>query len=113
MFYWYGENKDGPTYIAFSLRFAPSSRPPLVCLRTSWHRAERAGLQTTEQRSGWQRRQVIRLRPARRSRLACVRGSGSPARVDIIGVSCYSSRDLVTWRNEGAARSMPPCVLTF
>ncbi|KAK9833267.1 hypothetical protein WJX81_001332 [Elliptochloris bilobata] len=45
-YYWYGENKDGPTYTAFSL-------------------------------------------------------SGSPARVDVIGVSCYSSRDLVSWRNEG------------
>jgi len=38
--------------------------------------------------------------------LACARGSGSPARVDIIGVSCYSSRDLVTWKNEGATRLM-------
>ena len=24
VFYWYGENKDGPTYTAFSLRCLPS-----------------------------------------------------------------------------------------
>lgn len=44
MYYWYGENKDGPTY-----------------------RAHKKGT----------------------------------ARVDIIGVSCYSSKDLWTWYNEG------------
>ncbi|KAK1323402.1 hypothetical protein QJS10_CPA02g00392 [Acorus calamus] len=43
-YYWYGENKDGPTYQAHS---------------------------------------------------------GGAARVDIIGVSCYSSSDLWTWKNEG------------
>ncbi|XP_042484904.1 uncharacterized protein LOC122065165 isoform X2 [Macadamia integrifolia] len=43
-YYWYGENKEGPTYHAY--------------------------------REG-------------------------PARVDIIGVSCYSSKDLWTWKNEG------------
>ncbi|KAI3903334.1 hypothetical protein MKW98_031988 [Papaver atlanticum] len=43
-YYWYGENKDGPTY----------------------HAHDQA-----------------------------------PARVDIVGVSCYSSKDLWTWKNEG------------
>uniref|UniRef100_A0A0D6R0A7 Uncharacterized protein n=1 Tax=Araucaria cunninghamii TaxID=56994 RepID=A0A0D6R0A7_ARACU len=47
-FYWYGENKDGPTYHAHK------------------------------------------------------RGA---ARVDIIGVSCYSSKDLWTWKNEGIVLS--------
>lgn len=27
VFYWYGENKDGPTYTAFSLRSGPSCGP--------------------------------------------------------------------------------------
>ena len=42
-----------------------------------------------------------RLKPQSETETPCAR-SGSPARVDVIGVSCYSSRDLVTWRNEGA-----------
>eukprot|EP00884_Botryococcus_braunii_P022465 jgi/Botrbrau1/8902/Bobra.0148s0018.2 len=47
VFYWYGENKSGPTYTPFGL------------------------------------------------------GGYNPPRVDIIGVSCYSSTDLSSWRSEG------------
>ncbi|MBC7807496.1 MAG: family 43 glycosylhydrolase [Akkermansiaceae bacterium] len=34
--------------------------------------------------------------------------SGQMDRLDVIGVSCYSSRDLITWKNEGIVLSSRP-----
>ena len=128
VFYWYGENKDGPTYTAFSLRCLlkrPSALCPhdynraLPCHDWPWYLTAlfanshsyrnlfHAGcLPKLCPRVSCMPllRAVKQHRPLTKwnNKTFCAR-SGSPARVDVIGVSCYSSRDLVTWRNEGAS----------
>ena len=61
-----------------------------LCMRTSWPTLRQPCSHATF--AGFPQTERVK---------SCAR-SGSPARVDVIGVSCYSSRDLVTWRNEGA-----------
>jgi hypothetical protein len=82
VYYWYGEQKDGLTYINPDTGYvrtasASDARVQQCCWRrvaNSWRRGLATGL--------WC--------------LAC-----RLARVDAIGISCYSSTDLLNWVNEG------------
>eukprot|EP00887_Chlorella_sp_A99_P000697 scaffold5.g697.t1 len=100
-FYWYGENKDGRTYVPdLHDDEAPSGRR----LAADADAADGVGALSTlsSSRRWWQRLPGAQTRPLRRRQLL---GKWNPPRVDVRGVGCYSSQDLQHWKNEGLVLS--------
>ncbi|KAH7566702.1 hypothetical protein JRO89_XS08G0218800 [Xanthoceras sorbifolium] len=96
-YYWYGEYKDGPTYHVHKKGAARLSSNARVCMGNS---AQFAFCENSAVYVAWIKTTEVYIgHDAENVMISIKLQEHEP--VDIIGVGCYSSKDLWTWKNEG------------